>query len=164
MRDSFAAASLALALPVIPLTRVGSTPVTAISPLVQDQVGWRRYVDQVAAAYDDAGEPRPTAVIASNYGEAGALARYGGALGLPHPVSGQNALFALGGPAEGTRAVVVVGGQLDDVRTLFDSCDVVARLDNGVGVDNEEQGLPVAVCRGPRMPWSAMWPRFRHLD
>jgi hypothetical protein len=121
-------------------------------------------VEQVATAYHHGGEPAPTAVIASNYGEAGAIDRFGGALGLPHPFSGQNSLYELGGPPEGTRAVVVVGYQLGDVRQLFGSCTVVARLDNGLGVDNEEQRAPVAVCREPRMPWSALWPRFRHLD
>jgi hypothetical protein len=60
--------------------------------------------------------------------------------------------------------VLVVGYQLNAVRDLFGSCDVVARLDNAVGVDNEEQGAPVAICRDPRRPWSAGWPRFRHLD
>jgi len=60
--------------------------------------------------------------------------------------------------------VLVVGYQLKAVRDLFGSCDVVGRLDNGVGVDNEEQGAPLAICRDPRRPWSAVWPRFRHLD
>jgi hypothetical protein len=103
-------------------------------------------------------------VITSNYGEAGAVARFGGPLGLPAPVSGQNGLYELGGPPEGTQAVVIVGYQFDDVRDGFTSCEVVGRLDNGVGMDNEEQGAPIAICRGPRTPWSALWPRFRHLD
>ena len=159
-----AVVAMLLGLPVIPVTSVGATPVPVISPLVGDQVGWPRYVGQVAAAYRNATLPAPTAVITSNYGEAGAIARFGGSLGLPRPVSGQNALFELGGPPEGTQAVLIVGYQFDDVRGLFGSCEVVARLDNGVGVDNEEQGAPVALCRDPRMPWSALWPRFRHLD
>jgi 4-amino-4-deoxy-L-arabinose transferase-like glycosyltransferase len=159
-----AAISLLLALPVLPVTTVGSTPVADLSPLVRDQVGWPRYVGQIATAYRGAAQPAPTALIASNYGEAGAVARFGGALGLPHPVSGQNGLYELGGPPPGTSTVMVVGYQLDSVRELFTACDVVARLDNGVGVDTEEQGAPVAVCRGPRQPWSVLWPRFKHLD
>lgn len=103
-------------------------------------------------------------MIASNYGEAGAVERFGRPLAQPHPVSGQNALYELGGPPAGTRVVVVVGYQLHAVRDLFGSCDVVTRLDNGVGVDNEEEGAPVAICRDPRKPWSAVWPQFRHLD
>jgi Dolichyl-phosphate-mannose-protein mannosyltransferase len=159
-----AAVSVLLALPVVPLATLGATPLPDIGPLVGDQVGWPRYVAQIAAAYRDARQPAPTAVITSNYGEAGAVVRFGGALGLPHPVSGQNALYELGGPPEGTRVVLVVGYQLDAVRDVFGSCDVVGRLDNRVGVDNEEQGAPVAICRDPRKPWSAVWRRFRHLD
>ncbi len=159
-----AAASVLLALPVVPLATVGATPLPDIGPLIGDQIGWPRYVDQIAAAYRSQRQPAPTAVITSNYGEAGAVARFGGALGLPHPVSGHNSLYELGGPPEGTRAVLMVGYQLDAVRDLFGSCDVVARLDNAVGVDNEEQGAPLAICRDPHQPWSALWPRFRHLD
>jgi hypothetical protein len=47
---------------------------------------------------------------------------------------------------------------------LFDRCTVRARLDNGVDVDNEEQGLPVAVCTGPTAGWDVLWPRLHHLD
>ena len=59
---------------------------------------------------------------------------------------------------------MVVGGQYPEVRTLFDRCTVRARLDNGVHVDNEEQGLPVAVCTGPTAGWDVLWPRLHHLD
>ena len=47
---------------------------------------------------------------------------------------------------------------------LFDRCTVRARLDNGVDVDNEEQGLPIAVCTGPAAGWDVLWPRLHHLD
>ena len=67
-------------------------------------------------------------------------------------------------PADSSTVVLVVGYQLDEVTALFASCEVVDRLDDGVGVDNEEQGAPVAVCRDPRGSWSSLWPRFQHLD
>jgi len=158
-----AAVSLLLALPLVPLDRVGATPLPGTSPLVADQVGWPRYVEEVAAAYRQSSQ-HPTAVVASNYGEAGAIARLGGPLGLPTPMSGQNALADVRRPTDDTRVVLVVGYQYDDVRHLFASCQVVARLDNGVGVDNEEQAAPVAVCRDPVEPWRQLWPRFHHLD
>jgi 4-amino-4-deoxy-L-arabinose transferase-like glycosyltransferase len=158
-----AAVSLVLALPLVPLDRVGATTLPDTSPLVADQVGWPRYVAQVAAAYRQSPE-QPTAVVASNYGEAGAIARFGGPLGLPTPVSGQNALADVRRPTDDTRVVLVVGYQYGDVRDLFASCQVVARLDNAVDVDNEEQGAPVAVCHDPVEPWRQLWPRFHHLD
>jgi hypothetical protein len=58
----------------------------------------------------------------------------------------------------------MVGWQAPHVASLFDSCRVVARLDNGVDVDNEEQDAPVSVCTGPVEGWHRLWPRFRHLD
>jgi hypothetical protein len=108
-----------------------------MNPVAADQVGWTTYTEQVARAWArvDASE---TAVFTSNYGEAGALARYGPALGVPAPYSGHNEL-GLG-------------------------CDVVDRLDNGVGVDTEEQDAPLAVCTGRKEPWAQVWPRLRHLD
>lgn len=158
-----AVVSLILALPVVPLGSLGHTPVPDIGPLVGDQVGWPRYVDQVAAAYRGAPE-RPTAIVASNYGEAGALARLGPPQGLPTPYSAQNSLYDIGRPSDDDRVVMVVGYQFGSVRHMFASCTVLTRLDNGVEVDNEEQGAPVAVCTDPVEPWSRMWPRWHHLD
>jgi len=158
-----AAFAVVLALPAVPLTRLGETPVPAVGPLVGDQVGWPAYVAQVAQVYRTVPAGRRTAVITSNYGEAGAVARFGPALGLPAPYSGHNALHVTPPPAD-VDSVVMVGWQAPHVARLFASCKVVTRLDNGVGVDNEEQGAPVTVCTGPVAEWSALWPRFRHLD
>jgi hypothetical protein len=79
-------------------------------------------------------------------------------------VSGHDALWDVGGPPPGTRTVVVVGGQLRRATTLFASCVTEARLANGTTVDNEEEGQPVAVCRGPAAPWAELWPSLRHLS
>ena len=41
---------------------------------------------------------------------------------------------------------MIVGGQAFSARDWFESCETVDELDNGVGVDNEEQGMPILVC------------------
>jgi hypothetical protein len=158
-----AAFALVVALPVVPVGVLGRTPVPALGPLVGDQVGWPRYVEQVARAWRSLPAGRRAAVVTSNYGEAGAVARLGPALGLPVPHSGHNALGDRP-PGADVDTVVMVGWQAPHVADLFASCVVVDRLDNGVGVDNEEQGAPVAVCTGPVADWATLWPRFRHLD
>jgi len=60
----------------------------------------------------------------------------------------------------------VVVGYDDDawIAQRFASCTTTARLDNGVGVDNEEQGRPVRVCRSPRAHWRTLWSDFQHYD
>jgi hypothetical protein len=155
-----------IALPLLPLSVLGNTPVPDINQATRDQVGWPTYVRQVADVVRGLPEQdrARTVVIASNYGEAGAIARYGPRWGLGRVYSGQNALVDQAQPPTGAEVAVIVGGQLPGVRHLFASCTVAARLDNGVGVDNEEQGQPVAVCRGPVAAWPALWPQFQHLD
>ncbi|MGV9713682.1 glycosyltransferase family 39 protein [Gordonia sp. NPDC003424] len=157
-----AAVSIVLALPVIPLRVVGRTPVVHAGPMVADQIGWDRYVAQIARIYHDLPAPRPP-ILASNYGEAGALARYGPALGLPAPYSGHNALHDQRRLPEDTAAILLVGGQLRRAAKLFRSCTILGTLDNGLGVDNEEQGMPVALCEHPHDP-GQLWPALRHLD
>lgn len=149
-----------IALPVLPLGVVGSTPVPTINQAAADQVGWPelvRTVDQVGAR-----TPSGTVVLTSNYGEAGAIARF--STRFAHAVySGHNALGELPVPDLDPRAVIVVGGQLPDLEPLFARCSTAARIDDGVGVDNEEQGEPVAVCTRPRMPLPALVVAARHL-
>ncbi|MGH1561325.1 glycosyltransferase family 39 protein [Mumia sp. DW29H23] len=163
---AYTAVGVVVSLPVLPVRTLGDSPVPELNMAAADQVGWPAYVRQVAAAWDGltAAERADAAIVTSNYGEAGAIDRYGPALGLPTPYSGQNALHDQARPPDDTETVVFVGGQYGFARTLFDSCEVVGRLDNGVGVDNEEEGLPIGVCRGPSRPWPELWDELRHLD
>jgi hypothetical protein len=155
------AVSLVLGLPLVPVGTVGATPVPGVNLLAQDSVGWPAYVRQVSEVYDALPDRGDAAVFTSNYGEAGALHHYRPDV----PVySAQNALYDQARPPASVTTVVVVGGQYPDVRALFDRCTVRAHLDNGVDVDNEEQGLPVAVCTGPTASWDVLWPRLHHLD
>ena len=156
--------SLLIGLPVIPLSALGNTPVPGINQAARDTVGWPRYVDEVDRVYAalPAGDRANAVIVASNYGEAGALARYGRR--LPAVYSGQNALYEQARPPAEATVAIVVGGQFRSVQRLFARCQVQARLDDQVGVDNEEQRRPIAVCRDPADGWSAAWPHFHHLD
>lgn len=152
--------SVVLGLPVVPVTSVGATPVPGVNLLAADSIGWPAYVRQIRGVFDAAHDPRAV-VLASNYGEAGAVSRY--APDLP-VFSGQNALWDRGAPPASATTAVVVGGQYDLAATLFAHCRAVTHLDNDVDVDNEEQGETVGVCTSPRGGWVAVWPRLRHLD
>lgn len=159
-----AAFSAAIALPLLPVTVLGSTPVPAVNQVARDSVGWPVYVRQVAAAVDalPPEQRERVALVATNYGEAGALDRFGPEHELPEVHSGHNALADRPGPPADATVAVVVGWQAERVPSLFRSCETVGRLDNGVGVDNEEQGAPIAVCHDPVGGWAEVWPRLRH--
>ncbi len=150
-----------IGLPLLTVGTVGATPIPGINPIVGDSVGWPTYVRQVTKAYDALPDPASAAVFTSNYGEAGAVHHF--APDVP-VFSAQNALYDQARPPASVTSMVVVGGQYDEARRLFSTCRVVDHLDLGVDVDNEEQGQPVAVCRGPVASWDVLWPRLHHLD
>jgi hypothetical protein len=161
------AISAVIALPLVPVDVVGATPLPAINQVTADSIGWPAYVQQVADAAAQA--PPGAPIVTSNYGEAGALDRFGPEVGLGLGAgggvhSGHNDLWFRGAPTDASGAAVFVGYPLDFVAPLFESCETVDRLDNGLGVENEEQGRPITVCTGMRVPWSEAWPRFAHLD
>ena len=158
------ATNVVINLPVLPVSVLAQTPIPTINQSVRDTIGWPTYVAQVDAVVDGALRDDPgTVVLASNYGEAGALSRFSRHPGV-RVVSGHDALWDLGGPPAATRTVVVVGGQLTRAAPLFAGCTTEARLASGTAVDNEEEGQPIAVCRGPLASWSVLWPQLRHLS
>jgi hypothetical protein len=124
-------------------------------------VGWPPYVATLRQVVDGlTPRQRSRAVIfTGNYGEAGAVARYG--RGLPPVYSGQNALHDQGPPPQGRDIVIV---WTEGTLRGFAGCKVAAHMDDRVGVGNEEQGSRVAVRRVPAGGWSALWPTLQHLD
>jgi len=157
------AAAAIISLPVIPVQALGSTVIPKINPLVGDQVGWPAYVGEIEQVVANLPEAGSTAILTSNYGEAGALSRFGQAL-LPSVYSGHNELFRFGPPTETVDRVVVVGGMLPRVAPFFSDCPIKLRLDDQLNVANEEQALPVAVCEGRKQSWAIIWPALQHLD
>jgi hypothetical protein len=153
-------------LPVLPIGVIGRTPIPAINVGIADEVGWPRYVAQVKRVYDGlpAEDRARTVLVTGNYGEAGSLDRYGKPLGLPDVYSGQNELWYLGPPPESATVALLVFQDDPSGAKLFGSCVEMARLDNGYGVENEEQTARVYVCRDRTGTWAELWPRFQHFD
>jgi 4-amino-4-deoxy-L-arabinose transferase-like glycosyltransferase len=162
------AVSLVIALPIVPLTQLKNTPITDVNQVTRDQIGWKAYVRQVADAVDTvpAADRADMVIITGNYGEYGALARYGPPYHLPPVYSGQNALYFLGRPPESARVALLVieNASPDRLNRGFGSCQQVGKLDNEVGIDNEEQSATLWLCRDPKASWTRLWPSFQHYD
>lgn len=153
--------NLVIALPVLPADRAG--PVVAVNADVGETIGWPDLAHTVAGVYHRLPDARRAVILTRNYGEAGAIDRYGPALGLPPAYSGHNAYSDWGPPPDGGAPVVAVMPRDAAIAGHLRGCRVAARIENRAGVDNEERGAAVLVCRGPRRPWSQAWPAMRHL-
>jgi Dolichyl-phosphate-mannose-protein mannosyltransferase len=154
------AVSALIALPVLPAK--DADPVIGVNEDVGETIGWPELARTVAEVHRSLPSASGAVILTRNYGEAGAIDRYGPALGLPRAYSGHNAYGDWGPPPDGSAPVVAVGLRPRDLAHLR-GCAITARIDNPAGVDNEEQGRPVAICRGPRRDWSREWPALRHL-
>jgi 4-amino-4-deoxy-L-arabinose transferase-like glycosyltransferase len=155
-----------IALPLLPERSLQGSVVMAINPDQGETVGWPRFVNAVAAAWRriPPAERARTAIFTQNYGEAGAIDLLGGARSLPRAYSGHNGFSEWGRPGRSDAHALVVGFDGPaDAAPLFASCRRVGRVDDGVGLENDEQGLPLLVCR-PAGSWTALWPRLTHYN
>lgn len=153
---------LPIALPVLPESTMARSPLPSIRKDFADTVGWHDLVTQVTVVYESL-SPRDQAtavIVTNNYGEAGAINSYGGALGLPTAVSGQLSYYYWP-PHSLTGPVIAVGMEASFLDPLFDTCRQVGTISNSYGLRNEEFGRPLMVCRGPKYPLDQLWPRLR---
>lgn len=152
------AASLVIGLPTLPPSALG--PVLAVNQEAGEQVGWPEFVRTVEVAWNVLPpSERDTAVIfTSNYGQAGAIDRYGPERDLPGAWSGHMSYADWGPPPESaTGALLVVGEAVD----RFDGCYPLAVHRTPDGVDNDENGTVISLCPPPAS-WAAVWPSLRH--
>jgi hypothetical protein len=152
-------------LPVLPADALHRTPIVALNYDEGETVGWPTYVGQIAAAYRQipVGRRARAAILASNYGEAGAVDRFGPALGLPPAFSVEDGFWYWGPPSRQIRTFLVIGFSTEAIEGVFRRCRVAIHLDNRQSVKNQEQGVPVRVCGPLRSSWTTLWPRLRDL-
>jgi hypothetical protein len=148
-----------LMLPVVPVERLGGTPIVDVNYDAGETVGWPEFAATVAAARAELPADEPVAVLTGNYGEAGAIDRYAPELGPAY--SGHNSYWSWGPPADDVTTVVAVGFRESDLRRWFGRVEEAAHIDNGVDLDNEEQGRTVWLAGERRVPWAEIWPQLR---
>ncbi|WFE42911.1 glycosyltransferase family 39 protein [Verrucosispora sp. WMMD1129] len=154
-----AASNVVLLLPVLPADRLPGF-VVAVNYDAGETIGWPAFTDSLAAVHRTlpAQEQDRAIILTGNYGEAGAVARFGPQRGLPAAYSGHNSMADFGRPPDGADVVIAVGwSRPDRLRSWFTDVTLAGRVDLGVAVDNDENGGPIWLCRGLRRPWADIW-------
>jgi 4-amino-4-deoxy-L-arabinose transferase-like glycosyltransferase len=155
--------SLPIALPVLPARALHAAPVQKINYDLGEEIAWPKLVALVAREYQalPAAQRRRTTVLAGNYGEAGAIDRYGPGLGLPQVFSGHNNFWLWGPPPAADTSAIAVGMDPAFLHREFAHVRLVATFWNGIGVSDDEQGAPVYLATGLKATWARSWPAFR---
>jgi hypothetical protein len=156
---------LPAALPVLPESSLAN--VKGLNPELAEQVGWPELVAQVAGAWRSIPDPEraDAAIFTSNYGEAGAIDRFGPSLGLPNAYSAHNNYWWWGPPPATTRTLIAVGFQdRAYLESMFGTVRRVGTISNPWNVENQEQGLPIWIVSDPKQSWQDIWSQARHYD
>ncbi|QIS15060.1 ArnT family glycosyltransferase [Nocardia arthritidis] len=150
-----------LFLPVLPLTALRDSPVLAINHDVGETVGWPEFVRRIGDVR--AGLGPDVAIVTGNYGEAGAIERFGAQYHLPTPHSGHNAYWWWGPPSDSAREIITVGLPREGFARYCNDIELAGTIDNAEGIKNNERGKPIYVCHGLNASWSEIWPKAKHL-
>jgi hypothetical protein len=144
--------------------RNGNSENAASGPLPQfyaDRFGWQEEVDQVSRVYRALSpeDQKIVGISCSNYGEASAINFLGH--DLPFAISGQNNYW-LWGPHgySGELMIVITGGTPDQVREIYDSVQVVGRMDNPLAMPFEHRNIYLVRRRNKNLTLD--WPGFKH--
>lgn len=127
-----------------------------------DMFGWPNQVKSVASVYKGLSpeDRAQCAILAANYGEAGAIDYFGPSYGLPRAISPHNNYF-LWGPGSGSPDIVIaVGMDKGKLEILFADVQRATTILDPYAVP-DENNLPIYICRHPRVPLSNAWPSLK---
>ena len=149
----------------IPIDRMAKTergPTVALPQLYADMFGWENMAAAIGRVYQSVPESEQAecAILAGNYGEAGAIDYYGRKLGLPRAISGHNSYFYWGPRNYTGGCVILFGERADEFKNFFGDVRRVATISDPHAM-LIEQGISVYLCRKPCAPLNVLWPRFK---
>jgi hypothetical protein len=130
------------------------------------QIGWPDVVEIVAKIRDSLPIPEQAGlgILTGDDGETGAVNLYGPAYSLPRAISGMNSNWLRGYGDPPPQTVIAVGMDRDFLYRNFESCELVGRLTNRYGIENNviDGYADVFVCRRLRQPWPDFWEHFQY--
>jgi 4-amino-4-deoxy-L-arabinose transferase-like glycosyltransferase len=143
------------------MTRTENGMVSLLPQHFADQFGWPEMVAKVADVYNSLppDQRAETAILAGDYGGAGAIDFFGRRYGLPKSISAhQNYYFW--GPRDYTgESVILLEWSLKDAQYWCRSVDVGPRNEPFYGMGWEHYNI--LVCHDFRIPLSQAWPKLK---
>jgi hypothetical protein len=142
------------------------TEVGHISPLPQlysDMFGWPEMVETVAKVYNNLPPEERTkaAIVARNYGEAGAIDFFGPNYGLPKAISGHQNYY-LWGPRNYTGEVLILLGMPKEDTDLCKSVEESEKVGHPYAMDYEH--YTILICRDLKGGLQENWPKVKHWN
>jgi len=129
-----------------------------------DEFGWPEMVASVASVYNSMPpeERAKTAILAGNYGEAGAIDFFGSRYGLPKSISAHQNYYYWGPRQYTGENLILLQWDLDDARELCSSVEQGPTLTPEYSMDEEH--YTILICHGFKFPLAQFWPHLKHWN
>jgi len=128
-----------------------------------DRYGWREMTLAISEVYNQLSpeDRRNCAILAENYGQAGAIDYFGRALGLPNAVCGHNNYFLWGPGDKSGDIAIVYGFSREDCEKSFEIVEQAALFTHPY-VMPFENNKPIFLCRKIKKTIQELWPQTKH--
>ncbi len=157
-----------IALPLLPRDRLVGSWVVKLQHDFGESIGWEELTAQVEDVFRrlPPDEQADAAVLTMNYGEAAAIEHFRRLPTTVMPVLSQHNNYWFWGPgARDPQTVLIVGTRHPErFQPFFGQIDKAATIDNPLGLDNDERGAGVYVCRQPKVSLRAEWPNGKDFN
>ncbi|MGH7329984.1 MAG: hypothetical protein ACREJX_16685, partial [Polyangiaceae bacterium] len=155
-------------------TRLGVTPHSSeknelgeLPQFYADMHGWDDLVGMTKSVYDALpADERSRAriwAVTGGYGSAAAIDVLGRRVGLPGAISGHNSYWLWGYGSDDEGPVILLGGDEERLRGVFDDLTRVGTVECGACMPYENH-KPIYVGRKMRMSWRELWPKAQHYE
>jgi hypothetical protein len=162
-----AAFSAVTIMPIAPINSWGWRLTSRLHDNFTEQIGWPELAQTVARIYAalPKAEKSHAAILAGNYGEAGAINLYGLPYGLPEVISGINTYWWRGYGAQSPEVVILVGFSRKSAGRFANDVELAGHVTNPYGVRNEEtkDHPDIFLCRGFKKSWPEFWKGFQRF-
>ncbi len=129
-----------------------------------DEFGWEEMVAQVATLYNSMppDERAKTAILAGNYGSAGAIDFFGPRYGLPKSISAHQNYYYWGFRQYTGESLILLNWQLEDAQYWCRSVQEGPVIGHPYAMGWEH--YTILICHGLKKPLADAWPYFRVWD
>lgn len=129
-----------------------------------DMFGWKEMVAKTAEVYDSLpeSERKRTAILAGNYGDAGAIDLFGKQYGLPRAISAHQSYYLWGYRDFDGGTAILLGFGKEDADQMCGS--VEEREEVGEKYSMAEENFTILVCRELNKPLPELWKKLKHWN
>jgi hypothetical protein len=129
-----------------------------------DEFGWQEMVSQVAAIYNSMppNDRAKTAILAGNYGSAGAIDFFGSRYGLPKSISAHQNYYYWGFRQYTGESLIMLNWKLEDAQYWCQNVEEGPVIDHPYSMGWEQ--YTVLICHGLKKPLAEAWPHFKVWD